>query len=98
MNWAHHMVWKFGMGISGHIGDYTMIPPEQLSETIKERLNEETNQILQKCVKEVKELLVKEKEILDRFARELLEKEELEYDEIEAIFKEYGKKSCHGAA
>ncbi|MFH2145655.1 MAG: AAA family ATPase [Candidatus Omnitrophota bacterium] len=98
MNWAHHMVWKFGMGISGHIGDYTMIPPEQLSETIKERLNEETNQILQKCVKEVKELLVKEKELLDRFARELLEKEELEYDEIEAIFKEYGKKSCHGAA
>jgi len=93
MWYAHRMVWQHGMGISGHIGDYTMIPPEQLSEAVKERLNEETNQILQKCLKDVENLLKKEKVLLDRFAQELLEKEELEYDEIEAIFAEYGKKS-----
>jgi len=29
--------------------------------------------------------------LLDRFASELLEKEELEYDDIEAVFKEYEK-------
>jgi len=29
--------------------------------------------------------------LLERFKDELLKKNELEYDEIEAIFKEYGK-------
>jgi cell division protease FtsH len=91
MGIAHMMVWKLGMGISGHIGDYSVIPPGQLSESLKQRLNEESNQILQNSLKEVENLLKKEKELLDRFAKELLEKEELEYDEIEAIFREYGK-------
>ncbi len=93
MGIAHVMVWKFGMGSSGHIGDYTVIPETQLSEFIKQQLNEETNQILQECAKDVEALLKKEKVILDRFAKELQEKDELEYDEIEAIFKEYGKSS-----
>ena len=44
-------------------------------------------------MKDVEELLASEKEILDRFVKELLEKEELDYDEIDAIFKEYGKSS-----
>jgi len=91
MSCAHQMVWKYGMGLSGHIGDYDAIPPDQLSESLKQSLNEETNQILQNCLKEVQNLLKKEKDILDRFANELLEKEELEYDQIEAIFKEFGK-------
>ncbi len=37
------------------------------------------------------DLLKKETPVLDRFAEELLKKEELDYDEIEAIFKEFGK-------
>ncbi|MBU1042996.1 MAG: AAA family ATPase [Candidatus Omnitrophica bacterium] len=93
MYWAHQMVWCYGMGLSGHIGDYDQIPTDQLSESLKQRLNEETNQILQNSLKEVQNLLNKEKVILDRFANELLEKEELEYDDIEAIFKEFGKVS-----
>ena len=60
-------------------------------ESLKQRLNEETNQILQKCLKEVETLLKKEIELLDRFAKELLEKEELEYDAIEAIFVDLEK-------
>jgi len=91
MTCAHQMVWKYGMGLSGHIGDYDSIPAQQLSEALKHRLNEETNQILQNCLKEVQTLLNKEKDILDRFANELLEKEELDYDYIESIFKEFGK-------
>jgi len=39
----------------------------------------------------VNEILSKERLLLDRFAKELIKKEELEYDEIEGIFKEYGK-------
>lgn len=88
---AHNMVWKYGMADKSYLGDYTMIPESQISEKVKEELNEETNKIVQKCLKDVEELLTKERVILDRFAKELLEKEELDYDEIDAIFKEYGK-------
>ena len=95
MYWAHKIVWQWGMGLSGHIGDYTVIPAEQLSEDIKQRLNEETNQILKKCAKDVETLLKKERVLLERFVKELLEKDELDYDEIEAIFKEFGKNSDH---
>ena len=88
---AHTMVWKWGMGDSGLLGDFTVVPKEQLSEEIKKKLNDDTNKIFQECFKDVEELLTKERKILDRFAKELIEKQELEYDEIEAIFKEYGK-------
>ena len=88
---AHSMVWKYGMGPHGHLGDYTVIPATQLSEATKEALNAETDKIFQQCYAEVEELLKKESGLLDRFVDELLSKEELEYDEIVAIFKEYGK-------
>ncbi len=91
MNTAHNMVWKLGMGESGLLGDYTVVPQEQLSEDVKRKLNEDTNMIFQKCYKEVETVLLRERAILDRFAKELIAREELEYDEIEAIFKEYGK-------
>ncbi|MBI4597493.1 MAG: AAA family ATPase [Candidatus Omnitrophica bacterium] len=98
---AHHMVWSLGMGTNGFIGDYEMLvgswafrrtaSGDHLSDRIKEKLNEETNQIMQACLKEVEDLLGKEDALLERFKDELLRKNELEYDEIEAIFKECGK-------
>jgi len=88
---AHNMVWKFGMGDGGYLGDYTIIPESQISEKIKEELNNETQNIFKLCYKDVEELLAKEKNLLERFVKELLEHEELEYDEIENIFKEFGK-------
>jgi len=91
MKLAHGMVWKVGMSDAGFVGDYTVIPESQLSESIKEKLNAETNKIIKTCLKEVDDLLKKEWPIVERFVKELLEKEELEYDEIEEIFKEYGK-------
>jgi cell division protease FtsH len=94
MNTAHAMVWALGMNDAGLIGDYTAIPETQLSEKVKQTLNEETHKIFQKCLKDVENLLAKEKEILERFVKELLAKEELDYDEIDAIFKEYGKQQA----
>jgi len=101
---AHAMVWRWGMGDSGYVGDYTQIPAggtfqekagaEQLSDELKLQLNNDTNKIMKDCLKEVEDLLKSERVILDRFAKELLAKEELEYDDIEAIFKEYNK--VHG--
>jgi len=88
---AHEMVWRCGMGPSGLVGDYTAIPQEQLSEETKSRLNQDTDKIVKDCLMEVEELLTREKDLFERFAHELLTKQELEYDEIEAIFAEYGK-------
>ncbi len=88
---ANEMVWKFGMGGNGLVGDYTAVPITQISEKLKEKLNEETYEIFQQCLADVEQLLTKENQILERFANELLAKEELDYDEIEAIFAEYNK-------
>ena len=90
MGIAHGMVWGYGMGDTGLIGDFAVIPKEQLSEEIKVTLNKDTSKIMKQCLEEVEKTLTEHKEILDRFAKELLEREELEYDEIIAIFKEYG--------
>ena len=93
---AHAMVWKFGMGSNDYLGDYSIIPESQISNELKQKLNQETQEILQKCYQEVENLLKKEWTIMERFVSELLEKEELEYDEIEAIFAEYGKNNQKG--
>ncbi|MCX5687356.1 MAG: AAA family ATPase [Candidatus Omnitrophica bacterium] len=91
MQIANYMVWKVGMSEAGYVGDYTAIPENLLSEALKERLNAETDKIIQNCIKDAEALLKKEWPIVERFVKELLEKEELEYDDIEAIFNEYGK-------
>jgi ATP-dependent Zn protease len=91
MRVAHYMVWVIGMGDSGLLGDYTVIPESQLSDGVKERLNGETQKIVQFCLKDVEALLEKEKPIIERIVKDLLAEGELEYDEVEAIFNEFGK-------
>ena len=88
---AHSMVWSLGMSAAEFLGDYTAIPESQISEDLKEKLNQETDKIFQLCLKEVEALLIKEKPILEKLVNDLLAKEELEYDEVEAIFMEFGK-------
>ncbi len=97
MSIAHSMVWSFGMGTNGFIGDFSVIPNgggrggNQLSEALKEKLNAETQVLLHQALKEAEETLSTNMHILDRFAQELLKRDELDYDEIVAIFQEYGK-------
>jgi len=91
MRLAHFSIWKLGMGKSESLGDYTSIPADQLSESVKEKLNAETHDLIQACMKSVEDLLKKENVIFERFANELIARLELDYDDIEAIFKEYGK-------
>ncbi len=88
---AHDMVWRVGMGKSGLIGDFHAISNNYISEETKARLDKDVQDILNTCLKEVEELLKKEEAIIERLAKELVAKEELNYDEIEAIFKEFGK-------
>ncbi len=91
MRLAHNMVWRLGMGKTESLGDYMSIPTDHLSGSVKDKLNAETHEIIQGCMKDVEGLLKKENEIFERFAKELIERQELDYDDIEAIFKEYGK-------
>lgn len=95
MRLAHTMVWRLGMG-SKHVGDFASIPETQISEKLKEDLNAETERIFRECAAEAEQLLRNELQLLDRFANELLKKEELEYDEIDAVFKEYNKTKFSG--
>jgi len=91
MRIANHMVWSCGMGPSGLVGDYAEIAAEQIAEQTKQQLNRDVDAVIKQCLNEVEDLLKREHDIFDRFARELINKGELEYDEIEAIFAEYGK-------
>ncbi|MBU0693978.1 MAG: cell division protein FtsH, partial [Candidatus Omnitrophica bacterium] len=94
---AHKMVWKWGMGESGYIGnfhelyfnDYQQMP--LMSEEMKSKLDIETQEILQKCLKETEKLLNRELILLDALAKELLEKEELNYLELDEFYKKHGK-------
>jgi len=85
------MAWRFGMGKTGLIGDFHAVDNKYISEETKARLDIDVQEIMQTCLKEVEELLKKEDALLERLTRELVAKEELNYDEIEAIFKEFGK-------
>lgn len=98
---AHEMVWTLGMGTNGFIGNYETLTGswtfrgsasgDLLSDRVKEQLNNEMQVILKECLQSVEDLLRRENTLLERFKDELLKKDELEYDEIEAVFVEYGK-------
>ena len=95
---AHNMVWRMGMGKSGIIGDFHALDFYRriggsilISEEIKGKLDNDVQEIMQSCLKEVQELLKREEPLLDRLAKELIAREELNYDEIESVFKEFGK-------
>ncbi len=89
---ANRMVWSWGMGDSGIVGNfYGLGPYQKWSDKMRNTLDDDTQKILQSCIKSVEETLTIEKELLEYFAQQLLKKEELEFDEIVEIFKKYGK-------
>ncbi|MFN3550981.1 MAG: AAA family ATPase [Endomicrobiia bacterium] len=90
---AHMMVWQLGMSLSNNeiIGNFTAVPEEELSEALKEKLNNETIKILKHCTEKVEEFLSSNWDIVEIFAEKLLEKEELDFDEIDQIFKSFGR-------
>lgn len=83
---AHAMVWAFGMGNS-MIGDFTVVPQNEISNSLKEKLNDETMAILNDCMKAVEKSLRENWPKVEKLASELVEKNELDYDSIDAIFK-----------
>ncbi|MFH1282387.1 MAG: hypothetical protein ABII27_01835 [bacterium] len=90
-SYAYNMVWRLGMGTNELLADYTIIPQHQLSEDLKNKLNNEVSAIINRCMIDVEKMLRDEWNIVEEFVQLLLEKDELEYDEIEEIFKKHGK-------
>ncbi|MFZ5800756.1 MAG: AAA family ATPase [Candidatus Omnitrophota bacterium] len=85
---AHNMVWKWGMGKSGHLGNFD---DAWISNLIREDLDKDTEEIIEQCRIEINNLLRENWSIIEKLAQELIEKEELDYGRIETIFKEHGK-------
>ena len=88
---AHDMVWRLGMGKSGFIGDFTVIPQHERSGDMSDALNRETQEIIKEQYAAVDALLKENWQVVERFVKELLAREELDYDEIALVFSEYGK-------
>jgi cell division protease FtsH len=89
---AYEMVWRLGMGKSGHLGDLrsSTFNGRTVPYFYKE-LDNDADQILKECVAEAEELLRRNWVIVEEMVKKLIEKDELDYDEIEAIFKTHGK-------
>lgn len=94
---AYSMVWRWGMGKSGYIGNLDQLTANSgqiqgnISSETKKILDSDVQDILHSCLQEVEKTLKEEKDILDYFSNQLIEKEELNYDQIEDIFKKFGK-------
>lgn len=92
MKIATHMVWSLGMGPSGLIGGYDSLDANRISEKTKEILDHDAQTILQDCLKKTTEILTTHKDLLEYFAQELLERGDLEYDEVQVIFNKFNVK------
>ena len=98
LNLAHDMVSKYGMGDSGLLGNFDASSiygfngsNSGMSENLKKRIDDDIQNIMNQCLKDVETILTKEIKLLDFFSKELLSKGELEFDEIVDIFKIHDK-------
>jgi len=85
---SHNMVWRWGMGKSGHVGNFE---GNGISHLIQEDLDKDAQEMIESCYQQINTLLRQEWKIVEKLADQLVEKEELDYDEIEAVFKEFSK-------
>lgn len=96
INIARAMVYSYGMGKSGLIGDFNAMIDRNgqlnLSEHTKQILEDDVQDILHQCSKEVEIIIRDHMDLFEHFAQELYSKEELEYDEIVEIFNKFNIK------
>ncbi|MDR3256802.1 MAG: AAA family ATPase, partial [Endomicrobium sp.] len=92
MTKANTMVWKVGMGYGGFVGDFSAIPPEEMSQSLKEKLNNETISIMNSCYTKIEEFLKVNWDAVDAVAKRLITEKELDFDELEETMKTVGKR------
>ncbi|MDR2616750.1 MAG: AAA family ATPase [Endomicrobium sp.] len=89
---ANAMVWKVGMGNNGMVGNFSVIPKEEMSQSLKEKLNNETISIINSCYSKVEEFLKSNWDAVDALAKRLVKDKELDFDELEEVMEAVGKK------
>jgi cell division protease FtsH len=89
---ANYMVWEVGMGDSGFIGDFSTMSSENMSQSLKEKLNNDTISLLNLCYRRVEELLKKNWDCVDTVAENLIVEKELDFDRFEKIMETSGTK------
>ncbi|MCA6070080.1 MAG: AAA family ATPase [Endomicrobium sp.] len=89
---ANYMVWQVGMGGNGLIGNFFILPEEELSQSLKEKLNNETISIMKSCCSKTEEFLKANWDAVDAVAKKLVIDKELDFDEFEEVMKTVGKK------
>ncbi|MDR2437731.1 MAG: AAA family ATPase [Endomicrobium sp.] len=92
MRIANAMVWKVGMGESGFVGDFSAIPKEEVSQKLKEKLNNETLEILNSCKVKAEKFLKENWDAVDAVAKRLIKDKELDFDELEETMATVSKK------
>jgi cell division protease FtsH len=90
---ANTMVWKVGMGNNGMVGNFSVIPKEEMSQSLKEKLNNETIAIINFCYSKVEKFLKSNWDAVDALAKRLVKDKELDFDELEEVMETVGKKS-----
>lgn len=90
MKKAQFMVYSVGMGDSGLVGDYSEYEDGALSAPLKQQLNDDVKNILQRSLDRALDILKREKVLLEKMSEKLIEKKTLEYDDVEDLCKTYG--------
>jgi len=92
MQIANLMVWRIGMGNNGYVGDFSSIPQQLMSESLKEKLNNETIAILNSCYAKAGEFLKENWDAVDAIAKRLIIEKEMDFDDLEETLEKLGKK------
>ncbi len=105
-NMAHKMVCEFGM--SEKLGSITygkssreiflgkdLMREKNYSEKTSQLIDREINKIINQSYKKAKTILTRDRKLLDKIASTLLEKEIIEGEDFEALFKQYNGKNNH---
>jgi cell division protease FtsH len=92
MRIANSMAWQLGMGKSGLVGDFSVIPKDEISSKLKEKLNNETIEIMNRCLKKVEKFLAGNWDCVHAVAQKLIVQKELDFDDLEEIIHGLGKR------
>ncbi|MDR3049293.1 MAG: AAA family ATPase [Elusimicrobiota bacterium] len=92
MRIANDMVWRLGMGKSGFVGDFSSIPKDEISQNLKEKLNNETIEIINRCQKKVEKFLRDNWDCVQAITQRLIVQKELDFDDLESIIHSCNKR------
>jgi len=82
---AQEMVWRVGMGKSGCLVSYGAVNPDLVADQTRRTLNGDYQSIIFESIEEVRQLMSKQRPLLEEIARQLMERDELDRAQIEGM-------------